>query len=557
MVKNINVLFAGMLLLLLAVAIPSPIWALWMPIEGYGDPRSEPIKNTEGATELVLRLDSNGFPHIAWLNNSGICYLKWDGVQWVDVDGLDQKSIKVPGTEPSDSWINMCLDSAGHPHMAWHRFRAKKKSGRVFPLSDVYYLRWNGKRWVDADGAGRESTRVGNTIYGHICPSLCLDSKDRPHLALTKEYPSLMCHRHICYLRWNGSQWVETGAWGQKEGDIFDIIGRPESVLLCLDSNNDPYMVLELEEEVGHSEIRYAYWWASRKEWWRGVIKYKEPKSYLMPSLRLDSKNRPHIAFCGKTKTSRFLFRQDIYYLWWNGSGWVDVDGAGQESEVISNGEHDSSAPSLCLDSRGYPHIAWLNEDKGGINYLHWDGNKWVDPEVSALPKLIRLLKDKWKEKQWWTPDFLSDVQEAAEAKEFKTSIGYYSVKSPFLCLDSKDRPHIAWIKDTGDKKLVCYAKWISAEVCCEEYTHHIKGYVRDENGKPVSGVKVTLSGDICGGAYTTSKDGYYEFIYLLPENYTVTPHKSGCSFSPGQYEYGMLESNKENQDFKKRSLQE
>ena len=492
MYKRLNILLVS--IFLLPMFIPNPAWAPWVPIKGC-DFDSEPVRKIEGEPGLIsLCLDSNDFPHIAWTekNEFGqreMYYLKWNGSSWVDIDGSGQDTVKFFNLGSLVGSFNMCLDSAGRPHIAWDGGWITE-GDYPFCASEVYYLRWNGSQWVDVDGSGQESMKVG-TGYEYDSPFLCLDSDDKPHLLLMKEYASFLCNPHVCYLRWDGSKWMENRGPREKAGDICDISKSRKSLWLHLDSNDQPHIALALEDKK-EGKICYLYWIANRKLWGREFIKYKDPEGYL--------------------------------------------------------------APSVCLDSRNYPHIAYLDAVRKEVHYLQWNGSEWTDPEVSAWPKFTEVVKDKWEENQWWKEEFLAAFQEPEAEKELMTHIGE-SVESFSLCLDLKDRPHIAYMD--SDHKGIYYLKWIPAEDYCDRYTYYIKGYVRDENGRPVSGVNVTLSGDICGGAYTTSKDGYYEFIYLLPENYTVTPHKSGCSFSPGQYEYGMLESNKENQDFKKRSLQE
>lgn len=542
-------LFTGMLLLLLAFTIPNPAWAPWVHIGGYGL-KAEQIRNIDDKNGDLASLcvDSNGFPHIVWTQENeigwpSIYYLKWNGTDWVDADGSGQESICIPDSGPVSSSINVCLDSKGYPHITW--------DSRIGSGSFISYLWWNGSEWVDADGAGRESIKVGTGYdYGH--PSLCLDPNDNPHLLVVKEYPSYL---HLCYIRWDGSRWIGTGNIpGQKEGGICDISKSPESLLLCLDSNNQPHIVLALEEK-DHSEIYYRYWNTDRKLWCEGLRKYGDNKSYLMPSLCLDSKNRPHIAFCSKTESSQFS-PGDIHYLRWNGSEWVDADGVGKESENITNNKDDCIAPSLCLDSKDYSHIAWFNKDKGEIHSLKWNGSRWIDPDASAWPEVIRLLRDKWNTKQRWSLEFYTQIRDAVEAQEPMSRIRE-ATESFFLCLDLKDRPHIAWISDFYEKP-ICYAKWVSAELYRDEYTHLIEGYVMDKRGNPVSGVTVKLSSNFCYGTYITSNNGYYEFIYLpLGGNYTVTPRKFGFRFSPEKYEYSMLGSNKDNQNFEKRSLLE
>ena len=491
--RSLRGLFSGMLFLLLAFAIPGPLRAPWVSIEGYESSYREPVKNIKGRACLVsLCLDSNDFPHIAWTEKNQLgqhetYYLKWNGSSWVDIDGSDQESIKVLALTMHS--LSMCLDSVEHPHIAWNRSWGIEEDDHIFLASEIYYLWWNGSEWVDSDGAGRESMKVGTGCEYHS-PFLCLDSDDRPHLLVIKEYASFLCRPHVCYLWWNGSRWVETRRPGEKGGDVCDISKGPESLWLHLDPDGQPYIALALPHENG-GRICHLYWNASRKLWGRRFIEFRDPEGCF--------------------------------------------------------------APSVCLDSRNYPHIAYFDARGEEIYYLQWNGNEWIDPEVPTWPKFIELFKDKWKESQWWTHDFLTGFQEA-EAEEFTTHIGE-SVRSFSLRLDSKDRPHIAYIDD--HYKQICYFKWVSAELYRDEYTYYIRGYVRDEGGKLLGEVTVNLSGDICSGTYTTSDDGYYEFVYLPIGDYTVNPQKSGCSFKREKYEYKALGSNKDNQNFEMRSLRE
>ena len=88
-----------------------------------------------------------------------------------------------------------------------------------------------------------------------------------------------------------------------------------------------------------------------------------------VPSLCLDTSGNPHIAWYDDTSGNL-----EIYYLKWNGSAWVDVDGSGQESINVSNSSWNSFNPSLCLDYAGNPYIAWWEEktESSDIYCLKW-----------------------------------------------------------------------------------------------------------------------------------------------------------------------------------------
>lgn len=63
------------------------------------------------------------------------------------------------------------------------------------------------------------------------------------------------------------------------------------------------------------------------------------------------------------------------------------------------------------------------------------------------------------------------------------------------------------------------------------------------ENGVPLPGVTVTLSGSQ-SGLRTTDSNGNYEFIVIIAGNYTVTPSIAGFNFSPASQTFNGLNAN-------------
>ena len=55
----------------------------------------------------------------------------------------------------------------------------------------------------------------------------------------------------------------------------------------------------------------------------------------------------------------------------------------------ISHSRFESVSPSMRLDSRGYPHIAWLDKKRGHneVHYSFWDGLHWGVREESAVQR--------------------------------------------------------------------------------------------------------------------------------------------------------------------------
>jgi len=79
---------------------------------------------------------------------------------------------------------------------------------------------------------------------------------------------------------------------------------------------------------------------------------------------------------------------------------------------------------------------------------------------------------------------------------------------------------------------------------------YSISGYIQDSSsGDMCVGVTVALSGDE-SATTTTSGTGYYEFTNLTMGNYTVTPSKAGCTFTPPNSSYIPLQTDQTNQNF-------
>jgi hypothetical protein len=77
-----------------------------------------------------------------------------------------------------------------------------------------------------------------------------------------------------------------------------------------------------------------------------------------------------------------------------------------------------------------------------------------------------------------------------------------------------------------------------------------IKGSILDNAGAGMSGVTVTVSGDT-SYTVTTPGTGIYEFTNLKQgKNYTITPTKAECKFTPAENKYTALAANKTAQDY-------
>ena len=253
-------------------------------------------------------------------------------------------------------------------------------------------------QWVDVDGVGQESAiiRGYNDGLSSSNPDLFLDYAGNPGIVWC-EHSTDIGIVGICYLKWNGNAWVDAAGINQTGMVIFDSGFNP---VLYLDNFNMPHITWQ-NGYYGIYDIYYLYWngsaWVDATGSGQANINISNNTGNSQnPTLALDNTGKPHIAWADNTNGN-----YDIYYLYWNGSAWVDSDGTGQESIKISNSPMDpfNMKPTLCLDNNFNPCIAW--NDGYALNYLKWNNGSWVDADgigtesavipIGGLPSMLKM----------------------------------------------------------------------------------------------------------------------------------------------------------------------
>jgi len=444
--------YHGVLSFFPVLVFASSVWAIWVDTDGSGQEAINISGNSGNSTYPSLSVDNSGNPHITWEDNSSgiddIYYLKWNGAAWVDADGSGRESIKISNTGSSYR-PSLCLDGSGNPHIAWKDY----SPGNY----DIYYLKWNGVEWVDADGSGQEAINISNTSTDSFYPSLCLDSLGNPHIAW---FERILGNGEIYYLKWNGAAWVDVDGSGQERINVSNTSGNSENPFLYLDSLGNPHIAWhDSTSSSGNSfDIYYLKWngtaWVDADGSGQELINISNnPGDSEYASLCLDSSGNPHIVWYDFASG-----KHDIYYLKWNGTAWVDADGSGRESINISNTDATSFHPSFRLDSLGNPHIAWFERvsvNNNDVYYLKWDGTAWVDADGSGR-----------------------------ESINISNNPGDSGLAS--LRLDSSGNPHIAWRDSPSANYDIYYLKWNNAPTLSwTGETNYISDGLHPEAGYP------------------------------------------------------------------------
>ena len=87
------------------------------------------------------------------------------------------------------------------------------------------------------------------------------------------------------------------------------------------------------------------------------------------PSLALDSDGYPHISYYDDNN-------DDLKYAYWDGIKW--------QMQTVDSEDNVGWYTSLALDSIGYPHISYHDSTNGNLKYAYWDGANWQIETVDS-----------------------------------------------------------------------------------------------------------------------------------------------------------------------------
>lgn len=211
-----------------------------------------------------IALDSSGFPHIAYFDqsNEDLKYALWNGASW-EIEVIDSEGSK--GFDPS-----LEIDSFGNSHISY--------GGQSGVYRELLYAHGNGSSW---DIETVDSSGYSQGWY----TSLELDTNGYPHISYAINDTSI---QGVKYARWNGSSW---------QVDIIDSSGF--EISLGLDNSDNPHISYISD----NSELTYATWNGS--SWEIEILETVKPGE---TSLAIDANGNPAISFWGPTETLKFAY---------------------------------------------------------------------------------------------------------------------------------------------------------------------------------------------------------------------------------------------------------
>ncbi len=228
--------------------------------------------------EPSFSLDSADKPHIVWsglvnVDHEGktdleIFYVNWGGSNWVNALGqvfkpsLGNASVSC---NYSDSVFSSCqpqvtIDKSDKPHIVW--CDGTSPTAKIND-SDIFYVRWDGKRWVCANGeeySGNNSkiatvSETGMGIEGYFndgVPRIQLDSNGVPYVSWIKCWFGAECiintYSDLQLVKWDGSNWVSLNGAKFSESPGLALIGYTDGEVadssydLCIDKIDNPHI---------------------------------------------------------------------------------------------------------------------------------------------------------------------------------------------------------------------------------------------------------------------------------------------------------------------------
>ena len=358
-------------------------------------------------------------------------------------DSPSPSAWSVSVVDPEGFWTpSIAVDSAGRPHIAYFA-----------ETNELRYASWTGSSW--------QFEKVDSwSIMGEKA-SLALDSNDNPHIAYY-DWDA----RDLKYAYKNDSTWIIEVV--DEDGDV----GRNPS--LAIDSHNRPHVsYYNITDMIMRCDLKYAV--RDGNSWHTASVAgcdfydYSESET----SLKLNAADEPRIAYAAF---------QILYYASWTGSTW-------QVEAVPKDPGDTGDFPSLALDSRGDPHIAYLREwDVDRLDYATKGPMGWVTQTVDA-------------------------------------GRGY----SHAIAIDSQDRPHIAYTTGLYNINPPWYLYYAHLDGSWFLETVDTHEYVRSPPSIAIDG---------CDGvhiAYTRNYSGGNELRYAYLPGQDLTAPKSRAS-SPGRY---------------------
>ena len=243
----------------------------------------------------------------------------------------------------------------------------------------VYIRRWNGASWDEWSVGSASGTGIA---FGAGFPSVVVESSDLPVVAWQDYNGDL---RDVYVRRWDGKAWVEVGA-GSASGGGISGTGTTASELF-LARRTDGTMVVAWRDLTTGTSAVYARQWDG--EAWGEIGEHSASErgvsnswnSAYCPTVAFGSEQEPILAWTDRTDARNW----QVYVRHWSDEAWVEMGQGSASGRGISNttpsAAESSTRPHISAGPDGMPVVAWDDDSSGAwqVYVRRWDGEQWVE----------------------------------------------------------------------------------------------------------------------------------------------------------------------------------
>lgn len=367
-------------------------------------------KQFDYSTDRLLRLDSQGNPHLAY-GRDHLYYAWWDGAGWryetADRSTLVGSAASLALT-PSDSpciayldtlnyklkfawrsasgWqsqtlddagygaLSLAVDAGGYAHISyWDGQRLKyayqDASGWNFELADnnlntgqsssivldkngyphISYWDYGNDslKYAYKDAGGWRQVTVDDIGNAGEYNSIALDQSGRVHISYNKGYPDY----DLLYALGVAGVFTPTLV------DTVNGVGAFNSIAVTPEGS--PFISYMADNALRYATLAGTSWQTTTLDS-DGLIGG-------FTSIALDNGGKAHIAYYDLTVGD---FGDKIKYLNQTGAGWNDPI-------IVDYGSNVGAYTSLALDAQGFPHISYMDQTLQDLKYAYKDHSGW------------------------------------------------------------------------------------------------------------------------------------------------------------------------------------
>jgi hypothetical protein len=314
------------------------------------------------AQECVLKVDSEGQPHIIYVQGGGsrffLNYAVLEGGNW---------SIQTLDSSWGGMHCAMALDSRENPHVVYTAADPTKNENGS-STKEIKYARYNGHNWTT-----QTIERVNSSVrFTQL--ALALDSNGNPHVIylhnVVFRFPSTSVSGYsnlytynVKYASLSGSNWQSQTLFTnctEVSNLVFNSEGQP---CFCYENNSYSYNSPN-SAYSSNGTIYFAFW--NGQQWLSRPLPTYPPSSAKL-FLNLDTSGNPQMYFYSQTASNA----SGLNYAHWEGSNWK-IRNLGLT--LNSSDAYHETVVDIVFNSDGMPVVA-VDQINGHIGTYNLWGN--------------------------------------------------------------------------------------------------------------------------------------------------------------------------------------